>query len=278
MERKYKLGIILLIVGLILFGCGLCMLVSVQTAKSSEYSNFPGSIITGNDNLDAYAEKLALVIEPLNPDVQSFALKVLNHDNKEGYSIADVCDIYDAIYNNWTYAEDPKGYDYFTKAGTSASLLKGDCDDFAILMASCINAIGGESRVNIAYNNNGGHAFAEVYIGNNKSDVEPILEYIKERYGCNHAYYSSLTDPSGEKSYWLNLDWFGGHPGGFYFENEGDILTVHSNGTDYYYYTFFRKNPVDNSLQLYLLPESEGTDENKEISFDDILPIILTES
>ena len=45
---------------------------------------------------------------------------------------------------NWVYVNDPAGTDYYAKASESLRLLRGDCDDYAILMASLIESIGGD--------------------------------------------------------------------------------------------------------------------------------------
>ncbi len=68
--------------------------------------------------------------------------------------------MWEKIYKRWTYVNDPpNGFNYYSPpASRTINLgLKGDCDDFAILTASSIQAIGGgASRIIIASNTDGG--------------------------------------------------------------------------------------------------------------------------
>ena len=67
---------------------------------------------------------------------------------------------------NWKYVNDPKGFEYFSPASETIKLkLSGDCDDFAIVMAATLQAIGANTRVVMAYGEKSGHAYAEVNMG-----------------------------------------------------------------------------------------------------------------
>jgi len=76
--------------------------------------------------------------------------------------------------NGWSYARDPRGTDFFMHANQSLKIGGkagcsgvGDCDDFAILMSALVESIGGTTRIIFAQNKTmGGHAYAEVYLGN----------------------------------------------------------------------------------------------------------------
>jgi hypothetical protein len=91
--------------------------------------------------------------------------------------------------------------------------LNGDCVDFAVLICSSMLAIGGEARLNMAANENSGHAFTEVNIG--KTNPESIKLYLAVRY-LHLDPINFRVDQFGNT--WLNLDWFGNSPGGPYFE------------------------------------------------------------
>ncbi|MCK5675323.1 MAG: hypothetical protein KAH95_18215, partial [Spirochaetales bacterium] len=73
-------------------------------------------------------------------------------------------------------------------------------DDFAILLASSIEAIGGKARILGGDCNSGTHAWAEVYIGS--SDAwKDTLNILKTSYpGISVSYIDG-------ESYWLSLDW-----------------------------------------------------------------------
>lgn len=76
------------------------------------------------------------------------------------------------VKNHWNYITDPydkndtwrSAYEtienYYFVAGSCYS---GDCDDFAILMASFARQIGFRSHLVTAFNNSGGHAYAEFF-------------------------------------------------------------------------------------------------------------------
>lgn len=78
--------------------------------------------------------------------------------------------------DNWNYMNDPYSAtdtwrsveetinDYYFVNG---SRYTGDCDDFAILMASFARQVGYPTSIIAVYNNDGGHAYAEYYNGKN---------------------------------------------------------------------------------------------------------------
>jgi hypothetical protein len=79
----------------------------------------------------------------------------------------------------------------------------GDCDDFAIVMASLIQSIGGTARVNQIPEN---HLYTEVYLGNLNQDgreISTIVNYLMWNYRTNEIYVH--VDPIS-KDVWLNLD------------------------------------------------------------------------
>jgi hypothetical protein len=83
----------------------------------------------------------------------------------------------------------------------------GDCDDFAIVMASLVNAIGGTVRV-VAVEDNGKlvHAYCEVYLGclnETDDDIYYLAQLIRTKYRVDKIY--THIDPSS-KDVWLNLD------------------------------------------------------------------------
>lgn len=129
------------------------------------------------------------------------------------FNIGQVCDIFDYCYDNWKYVNDPyKGGLYQKASNTIQNGLTGDCDDFAILMASLMLAVGGDARVNVAYMSDSGHAYTELNVG--KTDMTVFANYIRARYGFSgNIWYR--TDSNGNN--WLNLDWQARHPGGEYY-------------------------------------------------------------
>ena len=149
--------------------------------------------------------------------------------NRSGAQTIDqIRSIYDYMVGNWTYVSDWKSLDEFQysnytldrgiKVGSSG---QGDCDDFAILLASLIESIGGTPRVIFAYSPHGGHAYTEVYLGKkNDRDVERMLRWLRTAYNVSDL---CIHEDPGNEDVWLNMDWWkekGGaeHPGGPFYQ------------------------------------------------------------
>lgn len=152
------------------------------------------------------------------PSTKQFANKLAKEAGTFGstINIEQICEIYDYCRSKWSYINDPKGHEYLARASeTIASDLTGDCDDFATLIASCILAVGGETRINLAFGPDGGHAFTEVEVSH--LDWNHIKNYIGQRfnrYDMEYIYYNKEND-----NIWLNLDWQSPYPGGKYFDS-----------------------------------------------------------
>jgi hypothetical protein len=143
-------------------------------------------------------------------------------------TIGQICSIYEYTVGNWSYKRDPRGIEVFQYSNQSLEYGngkysgQGDCDDFSILLASLIESIGCTSRIVLAYGLNGGHAYAEVYLGKAggpESDVGRMLSWLEKKYKVKEI----NTHPDLKTGdVWLNLDWWretGGakHPGGPFF-------------------------------------------------------------
>ena len=134
--------------------------------------------------------------------------------------------IFKEIRANWLYVFDPEDSEFYSLASETIKLLnsdgkfKGDCDDYSILMAACIKAVGGKVRLVRTRIQRGGetvgHVYPEVMVGNVK-DLENINYLIrtvlfeKENSGKPIFY---CEDPDG--SVWLNFDYNDFYPGGMF--------------------------------------------------------------
>lgn len=136
-------------------------------------------------------------------------------NNPGNFSPEQICDVFEYCYNKWRYVNDPSGQEYLSKASeTIYGSLIGDCDDFAVLMASCILAIGGDAAIVLAYNAESGHAYAEVDISS--FDENYVRNVIRNRFsGYDHA-FNFRKDGQHQ---WLNLDWQSAYPGGNYYSS-----------------------------------------------------------
>jgi transglutaminase-like putative cysteine protease len=165
-----------------------------------------------NYNIKGEMKELIFACDYDTPTVRnnSVALVALSPGN---FNLGQICDIFDFCYINWSYVNDPVTREYFAKASESISNgLNGDCDDFAILLCSMILSVGGEARINFAYDETGGHAFTEVNIG--KTDRRAVERYLFSRYGYTEMWHRE--DHNG--NWWLNLDWWGEYPGAKYWK------------------------------------------------------------
>lgn len=140
------------------------------------------------------------------------------------FCIEQVCEQFDYCYKKWRYVNDPKGREFLARASESICYgLVGDCDDFAVLMASCVLAIGGSATVVYGkkIDSNGeysAHAWAEVDInGFTNKDVNYIENYIQKRFTSYNI--DKIHVRQDGEHLWLNLDWQAAYPGGPYWSN-----------------------------------------------------------
>jgi len=107
------------------------------------------------------------------------------------YNVGKICAIFEWIYLNIPYVNDTER-EWQTPPYTLSN--GGDCEDFAMLLASMITIAGGNARVYLTDR----HAFAAIYIGNDLS----ILKNIDSYYNANLS-YAFFKDELG---YWLVAD------------------------------------------------------------------------
>lgn len=146
-----------------------------------------------------------------SPCTRDFAASIAKR-SPGPFNVGQICEIYRYLREKWSYVNDPKGEDYYVRASESIASnarFTGDCDDFAILMASCMMAVGGKARITFSFKPDNGHAFAEVDISSfDYDEVESTI--------CR--YFSGVKSLSTkENRKWLNLDWSASHPGGDYY-------------------------------------------------------------
>lgn len=191
------------------------------------------SVSRRNISLLELKDKVSSRIELEHPLIRKTAATITANISGD-LTIDQICAIYDYIKfgnnytNGWNYISEPGWLDVSTYANETLELGErtrhsgvGDCDDFAILMASLIEAIGGTSKVILAYGNGTGHAFTEVYLGQvgvNTYDIIMIDQWLKQNYKTNLIW---LRFDENTSEVWLNLDWWQDkngdyHPGGPY--------------------------------------------------------------
>lgn len=193
---------------------------TIEFAVSSHDKKFLKELFKGC-NLTGDKKQLVNACNYTNSTVRNYTANLAGQ-SAGNYNLGQICDIFDHYYNNWKYVNDPQTVNYVEYASTTIqNNFNGDCDDFAVLICSAILAIGGEARINYAYNSTSGHAFTEINLG--KTDINQVSNYLTKRYKINSKIYGRQDK---DQNWWLNLDWFANHPGGDYFD--------YTRGTTYY--------------------------------------------
>lgn len=228
-------GLASFISGLLYFIIGVACVIVAANHFGYAHIDLSPIVTTGTEDSvaskwDAQASKVVEAMDYTNPITRDFALSMVDRSHGGDYNIAQICDMWEKMYKRWTYVNDPNGFNYYSPASRTINLgLKGDCDDFAILVASTMSAIGGTPRVILAYNtDSAGHAYAEVCVADSKSSLDNIAKYICQRYNCKGIAYRTSNE-GGKTTYWLNLDWQAKHPGGAYYQNNGETVAIYPN-------------------------------------------------
>lgn len=195
----------------------------IDEFNSSEIVNFSvssislgGIVIDKSRSLSAIQDEIALKINSANYSIRDKALDLIG--NKPGpRSVDQICAIFNSMAKeeNWInvgdgiYLDDFQFSNYTLEKGQKDNALgKGDCDDFAVLLAAFIESMGATSRIIVAYGPNRGHAYSEVYLGNDSGpcgNVTRMIRWLLYRYGVDEIHCHQDLD-SGET--WLNLDWW----------------------------------------------------------------------
>jgi WD40 repeat protein len=209
--KRYQPIIFLLFPAVILILEGSC------SADNPSQPNLQGAISSKLDLGDPYVEQTAVTMA---------------RDYPGEFSINQVGAIYDTLVQGWNYYSDPSYKELYKNAnltlqeGMGADTVGvGDCDDFAILISSLIDSLGGSTRIIFAYDeaSRQGHAYAELYLGKKDSPMIKDLEgWTKDEYGKPSVPGMRLT---GDEV-WLNLDYNGTYPGGPFFGEKWVRRTV----------------------------------------------------
>lgn len=177
-------------------------------------------------------DRIVASMDSSNPIVRNAAARVAAGE-QGSFSVEQVAAVWSHVRAHWRYVNDPQGSEYFAHASeTIDNDYVGDCDDFAIVVASMLTAIGGRTRLVMMSGPEGGHAYPEVCLDADAEDVRARLD----------THYRALRDPALQQrvngihfrpasdcQLWLNLDWNAGVPGGPY-EPESWAIAVYPDG------------------------------------------------
>ena len=205
---------------------------AASTVPAPQLSPLP--VLAGEPGrINDTSRRIAESADSGSPEVQAFVAAYAPGTGTGSATVAQVFDVWEAIYANWTYVRDPPSFNLYQPAGDSIRAgLKGNCLDYAILNAAVVGALGGSARVIAAYGPRGdGHAYAELYVGDSMESLRQAGDYIAARYNARTVYWHVAEGPGGKKEYWLNLDWQAQYPGGPIFPDNGEYFASFPSGT-----------------------------------------------
>lgn len=170
------------------------------------------------------AQKLAAALTPMDALTRNTAVKLAAR-TQGPFHVEQVAEIWAGVRKPWRYVNDPEGREYFATANESIQNgYIGDCDDFAVTLASMVIAIGGKARVVLMDGPRGGHAYAEACVQGEPPKVSAaLMKHYKNRF---RRYLTSGIPKtisyrtSQDCPIWLNLDWSAAVPGGPYDPEE----------------------------------------------------------
>lgn len=143
-------------------------------------------------------------------EIHQNAIEMIAEENADKpLNLGQFCDLFDNA-QTWAYVNDPAGRDYFATPVQSIRTRRGDCDDYAIFLASLNSTIGFETDIVVCILPSGEyHAFPEVCLG----PVNPgyVKRYLSKRYGLSsdeQVYFQADT----LQNLYISLD-RGNYPG-----------------------------------------------------------------
>jgi transglutaminase-like putative cysteine protease len=150
---------------------------------------------TYHTNPQYYFNRVNDIVNTTDPLVRNTAVSnAREHPGK--YNAYQLCSLFDYVSNSVEYVSDPHDSDYWATPAETITTGAGDCEDYAILMAALVEAIGGSARIYLTDD----HAFAAAYIGESNA-TDKTIEAISEYYNYAPVYY--VTDIYGS---WIMLD------------------------------------------------------------------------
>ncbi|MCF8299218.1 MAG: hypothetical protein K9J13_16840, partial [Saprospiraceae bacterium] len=167
------------------------------------------------------ASEIKKTINYTNPEVRSFAVSssLEYFNNKVLYREYGNIIRYFSIFkvlNGWNYVPDPIGKEYYAKPIESIKTFGGDCDDYSILMAACIKAVGGEVRLIHTKR----HLYPEVKISDRNEFLGIVYLIKRELFYKESLGKKVYYHLDSENNIWLNFDNTARYPGGKFLREE----------------------------------------------------------
>lgn len=150
-----------------------------------------------------------------SPIVRQFAIHAVNkHFRKQqegpNRNLVQGFAVFKEIKSRWNYINDPKSREYYARASESAILLGGDCDDYSIFMAACLQSIGCITRLTLTTQ----HVYPEILIGNRHNLERMTLLIGRNLFAAENKQKALHYHIDTDGKIWLNLDYTAPYPGG----------------------------------------------------------------
>jgi len=116
-----------------------------------------------------------------------------------GYSVLQIAAAFDAVKSSVQYASETEGRDEWQSPMATYRSGAGDCEDYAVLLCSVIDDLGGTARVNVV----DGHAFASVLVAVDAAGLDAANASLASWYGSDAVDAKYMQDALG---FWLVLD------------------------------------------------------------------------
>ena len=219
---------------------------AVTASYMNNASAKKGKIDNEIDNLKRFeriyiknmTNQIVRAVDFSNPVVRDYAASLVAKYPGD-YNPKQICSLYDDVYEKWRYINDPKG-EYISPASrTIQNGFIGDCDDYAVLMCSLIESVGGDCRIVLAFGKEGNHAYPEAKFEPDQESADSINSYYADifRKLFRVEPVKNSKGPVREINYhvdadgvWLNLDQTSRYPGGKFFEAE-KLVIIYPNGS-----------------------------------------------
>lgn len=141
-------------VGLLILG-GLACSPDKGTPGSELPTPAPSEYTTSGPSLPQPSEQelineISEYVESANPIVRATAVSAVQDSPDEIEANSEAWKIWKINYwvdNNISYVNDPRGHNYFAYAHETLQIKGGDCDDFAILLASMYESVGLDAAI-----------------------------------------------------------------------------------------------------------------------------------
>jgi hypothetical protein len=111
------------------------------------------------------------------------------------FSIYQAAAAFDFVHTNITYKAEPAGQDHWQSPAETLELMTGDCEDYTLLLAAMMTAMGGTTRFHVETD----HAFLSVLVG---TDLQGATDALGRFYNTDLR-VASIGDRSGN---WITAD------------------------------------------------------------------------